>query len=113
VIWWETALAAYIPPAALSRVSSWDWMGSLALLPIGYAVAGPLASVFGARATLGFGSVIAFAALSLALTSRSVRELRFADDGRATLGPSAEQPARELQVAVGGEAEVAHVDALV
>jgi hypothetical protein len=109
VIWWETALATYIPPAALSRVSSWDWMGSLALLPIGYAVAGPLASVFGARATLGFGSVIAFVALSLALTSRSVRELRATGPG----GLSAEQSARQLQVAVGGEAEVAHVDALV
>ncbi len=42
---WETSLARHIPPSALSRVSSYDWMGSLALLPIGFALAGPLASV--------------------------------------------------------------------
>ena len=36
MIWWETALARHIPPSALSRVSAWDWMGSLALLPLGY-----------------------------------------------------------------------------
>ena len=35
MIWWETALARHIPPHSLSRVSAWDWMGSLALLPLG------------------------------------------------------------------------------
>ena len=34
-VWWQTALAQRIPPHALSRVSSYDWMGSLALLPLG------------------------------------------------------------------------------
>ncbi len=49
MIWWETALARYIPANALSRVSAWDWMGSLALLPVGYLIAGPLAQALGAR----------------------------------------------------------------
>ena len=40
-VWWQTALAQRIPPHALSRVSSYDWMGSLALLPLGYLLAGP------------------------------------------------------------------------
>ena len=31
-VWWETALAQRMPPHLLSRVSAWDWMGSLALL---------------------------------------------------------------------------------
>jgi len=35
-VWWETALAQRIPPQLLSRVSAWDWMGSLALLPLVY-----------------------------------------------------------------------------
>jgi predicted MFS family arabinose efflux permease len=109
MIWWETALANHIPPAALSRVSAWDWMGSLALLPIGYALAGPLASAFGARATLGVGSLIAFGALAIALTSRSLRALTDTDSDLAL----AEQAAGELHVAVGGEPEVAQVDALV
>ena len=50
VIWWETALVRHIPANLLSRVSSYDWMGSLALLPLGYAIAGPLANALGARA---------------------------------------------------------------
>jgi predicted MFS family arabinose efflux permease len=39
---WHTALAERIPPHALSRVSSYDWLGSLALLPVGYLLAGPV-----------------------------------------------------------------------
>ena len=33
---WNTAMAERIPAHALSRVSSYDWMGSLILLPVGY-----------------------------------------------------------------------------
>ena len=74
-VWWETALARHIPPHAISRVSAYDWMGSLALLPLGFVIAGPLASVFGARNVLGFGSVIGFVLLLVALIPRSTREL--------------------------------------
>jgi MFS family permease len=76
MVTWETALARHIPPAALSRVSSYDWMGSLALLPVGYVAAGPLASVFGARTVLGVGGAIGVVATSLTLLPRSTRELR-------------------------------------
>jgi MFS family permease len=75
IIWWETALAHYIPARALSRVSAYDWMGSLALLPVGYLLAGPLASVFGARTVLGVGSAIGLGLLLLALLPHSTREL--------------------------------------
>ena len=40
-VWWMTALAERIPPDRLSRVSSYDWMVSLGLLPVGYLLAGP------------------------------------------------------------------------
>jgi MFS family permease len=72
---WETSLARHIPPAALSRVSSYDWMGSLALLPVGFVTAGPLASVFGARTVLGVGGAIGVIATVLTLIPRSTREL--------------------------------------
>lgn len=75
MVTWETALARHIPPAALSRVSSYDWMGSLALLPIGFVTAGPLASAFGARAVLGVGGAIGVVATLLTLIPRSTREL--------------------------------------
>ena len=57
---WDTALQERIPPYALSRVSSFDWMGSLALLPLGYLLAGPLAEAFGAVEVLVVGGVLAF-----------------------------------------------------
>jgi hypothetical protein len=72
-VWWETALVRHIPPHALSRVSAYDWMGSLALLPVGFAIAGPLAAALGARTVLGVGAAAAFVMLTLALLPRSTR----------------------------------------
>jgi MFS family permease len=102
MIWWETALAHHIPPGALSRVSAWDWMGSLALLPLGYLLAGPLAELFGARIVLGVGSAIGLALLALGLASRSVREL--GDEIPAGAFASPEQFAREVGIEAGSEA---------
>jgi MFS family permease len=47
-----TAMQRDVPREALSRVSAYDWLGSLALLPLGFAVTGPAAQVFGAAPTL-------------------------------------------------------------
>ncbi|HEY2570473.1 MAG TPA: MFS transporter [Solirubrobacteraceae bacterium] len=78
-VWWMTALAERIPPEKLSRVSSYDWMVSLALLPLGYVLAGPLASALGAVEVLLGGSVLAAIALALGLLPRQTRMLeRFA-----------------------------------
>jgi MFS family permease len=93
-IFWETLLARHIPTGALSRVSSYDWMGSLALLPVGFVIAGPLASAFGARTVLGVGSVLGLAMLGLALVPRSTRELGY--------GPSAHQLIDDVKVEPGG-----------
>ncbi len=108
-IWWETALAHHIPPRALSRVSAWDWMGSLALLPLGYAVAGPLAAAFGPRVVLGAGCAIGLVMLAIGVLPRSVRELggppsaqsAEALDERLRERPSAEQLACEVGVEAG------------
>ncbi len=74
-VWWETALATRIPPHLLSRVSAWDWMGSLALLPLGYLLAGPLAQAVGAGPLLFWGGVVGTAGMTLALLPRSTRRL--------------------------------------
>jgi hypothetical protein len=44
---WETALQTHIPPARLSRVSSYDSLGSFIFTPVGAALAGPLALALG------------------------------------------------------------------
>jgi len=50
-------------------------MGSLALLPLGYALAGPLAEALGARHVLLVGSVVGLGMLGLTLLPRETREL--------------------------------------
>ena len=72
---WDTALQERIPPHALSRVSSFDWMGSLALLPLGYLLAGPLAEAFGAVEVLIVGGALAFVVQLVALVTPGVWRL--------------------------------------
>jgi MFS family permease len=57
---WDTAIAERMPPHAISRVSSFDWMGSLALLPLGFLLAGPAAEEFGAAEVLASGGLLGF-----------------------------------------------------
>ena len=75
-VWWQTALAQRIPPHALSRVSSYDWMGSLALLPLGYLLAGPAADAFGAAEVLIVGGVVGLAISALGFAIPDVWRLR-------------------------------------
>jgi len=82
-VWWLTALAERIPPDRLSRVTSYDWMVSLALLPLGYVLAGPAADAIGAANVLLGGAALAFVALALGLLPRETRMLERRDDGAA------------------------------
>lgn len=72
---WETTMQEHVPERALSRVSAYDWMGSMVLRPAGLAVVGPIASLVGVRATLlGAGALGVVANLAL-LAVREVRAL--------------------------------------
>jgi MFS family permease len=75
-IWWDTALAERVPPHTLSRVSAYDWMGSLALLPLGYLLAGPLGEALGSSLVLGVGSAFATLVLAAGLAVRETWTLR-------------------------------------
>jgi MFS family permease len=79
-VWWLTALAERIPPEALSRVTSYDWMVSYALLPLGYVLMGPLAAQLGAVNVLAGGAALAFVAFALGLLPRETRMLERLDD---------------------------------
>jgi MFS family permease len=74
-VWWLTALAERVPPDKLSRVTSYDWVVSNGLLPLGLILAGPLASALGAVAVLIAGSTLAGLALAAALLSRDTWRL--------------------------------------
>jgi MFS family permease len=73
---WDTAIAERIPQHAISRVSAFDWMGSLALLPLGFLLAGPLAEAFGAAHVLVVGGLLGFAAAVAGLAMPGVWRLK-------------------------------------
>jgi DHA3 family tetracycline resistance protein-like MFS transporter len=66
---WATAKQRHVPPNLLGRVSSFDWLISIGLLPLSFALTGPISSMIGARATLIWagiaGSAVTLAALFL------------------------------------------------
>jgi MFS family permease len=73
---WSTTIQREVPEEALSRVSSYDWFGSLAFAPLGLLAAGPAAQTWGAdRMLFVCGSLIAAATLA-ALLAPQVRTLR-------------------------------------
>jgi MFS family permease len=89
-ILWTTALAERIPPGRLSRVSSFDWMISGALLPLGYAIAGPLGSALGVVPVMVGGSALALVAFVLGLLPRDTRMLERIAPGETAA--AAEEP---------------------
>ena len=75
---WETALQQHVPASALSRVSAYDWFGSLAFAPIGFVVAGPAADAVGVSTTLWMSTAVILAMALLAVATPSVRHLEAA-----------------------------------
>jgi MFS family permease len=73
---WATTMQQEIPPAALSRVSAYDALGSFALAPVGTAAAGPLLTAFGPAAVLDVGGALILAVTLLVLAVPEVRQLR-------------------------------------
>jgi MFS family permease len=88
---WETALQQHIPPAALSRVSAYDWFGSLAFQPVGLVIAGPLAAGIGVSATLWFAAGGSLLIALLTVATPSVRQL----EAPSLEAPSLEAPSLE------------------
>jgi MFS family permease len=74
-VMWAVAMQQQIPKEKLSRMFSYDMLGSWALMPIGMAVVGPVAAAVGTRATLLGCAVLTVAATAPVLISRDVRTL--------------------------------------
>jgi MFS family permease len=72
---WDTAMQQEIPQEMLSRVSSYDALGSFVLIPVGLAIAGPVGEAVGARAAFVGAAVLTVGATLLVLLSRDVRTL--------------------------------------
>ncbi|MFG2196399.1 MFS transporter [Streptomyces sp. NPDC048639] len=90
---WMMALHQEIPEDKLSRVSSYDWFGSVAMVPVATALAGPAADAFGRTAALWGCSVLVVLLTAAVLTVPDVRNLRRRPDtgsepARAKDGPA-------------------------
>lgn len=72
---WSTAVHEHIPAASMARLSSYDMIGSFVMIPIGVALAGPIAAAAGMTATLiGAAALVALPTLATLLV-RDVRDL--------------------------------------
>jgi hypothetical protein len=73
---WFSTLQEKIPEHALSRVSSFDWFGSVALNPVGYALIGPLSNAIGVGEALLLAGMLNLGSTLAMLLVPSVRALR-------------------------------------
>lgn len=76
MVLWTTALQTHIPRDALSRVSSYDAFGSLALAPLGLVLAGPLVEKIGAHQTMTLAAIVSGLTIVGILSVPGVRNLR-------------------------------------
>ena len=74
----DTTMQEQVPPEALSRVSSYDWLGSYALIPLGYALAGPLSALLGNQNTLKASAVWLLLTSALVIFIPAINRLRSA-----------------------------------
>jgi predicted MFS family arabinose efflux permease len=73
---WDTSLQQQIPRDRLSRVSSYDALGSFVCIPIGLSIAGPIADAVGVETTLFLAAGVIVVATALVLLVEDVRTLR-------------------------------------
>jgi MFS family permease len=94
---WESTLMRHVPHGSLSRVSAYDWFGSLAFQPLGLAIWGPIAALIGLSPAVWVATAGLVATNGAMLCSRAIRGLREPrvgrDDGEAA------RVAAELRVA--------------
>jgi Transmembrane secretion effector len=72
---WSTAKQRLVPPRLLGRVSSLDWLISIGLLPVSFAITGPVSAALGVRTTLIGAGVLGAAVTFAALLVPGVREM--------------------------------------
>ena len=82
---WETSLGEHIPPRALSRVSSYDYLASTGMIPLGNVLVGLSAAALGVYPTLLAMTVIGIGAALVVVSIPAVRHLPRATATRAAV----------------------------
>ena len=79
MVQWTVQMATRIPSDKLARVSSYDAFGSLAAMPLGALIAGPLAGRIGVPKTQFAAAAVMFLASAFTLLPRDIRTIRSDD----------------------------------
>jgi len=58
LVLWTTIMHTRVPRHLLGRVSSFDWLMAMSLIPASFAITGPVAEAVGARETLAGAGVL-------------------------------------------------------
>ena len=91
---WATAKQRHVPAALLGRVSSLDWLISIGLLPVSFALTGPVSAAIGAQTTLVAAGLIGGAVTFSALLLPGMRAVEgLGEDARDTGDGEAVAPA--------------------
>ncbi|MEV8308320.1 MFS transporter [Streptomyces flavidovirens] len=100
---WMTALHQEIPEEKFSRVSAYDWFGSVAMLPLATAVAGPVESLVGRHEALwGCAALVVLVTAAVLFVpdvrhlTRRTHEVAKAEAAALAVSADAEGPAGRL-----------------
>ncbi|MBV1848696.1 MFS transporter [Catellatospora tritici] len=83
---WETVVQAEIPPQALARVTSYDWLCSLAATPVGYTLAPLAAAAWSPRVPLIAAAIVVATACVGSALAPGVRRIALPDARRPAAG---------------------------
>ncbi|MFI6349102.1 MFS transporter [Streptomyces sp. NPDC050560] len=78
-VMWATTVQTQVPSDVLNRIHAYDVAGSLAMVPVGQALAGPAAGVFGTDRVLLSGAVVTLIVAATLLCVPAIRNLVRAD----------------------------------
>jgi MFS family permease len=80
-VMWATSVQTQVQPDVLNRIHAYDVAGSLAMMPVGQALAGPAASALGAHQVLLVSGVISVVVVAALLSVPAIRDLVRVDPG--------------------------------
>ncbi|MEU8989080.1 MFS transporter [Streptomyces sp. NPDC048558] len=86
-VMWATSVQTQVPADVLNRIHAYDVAGSLAMMPVGQALAGPAAATIGTDHVLLVAGGMSLVVVAALLTVRPIRDLVRADTP-TTVGPA-------------------------
>ncbi|MDR7275904.1 MFS transporter [Catenuloplanes atrovinosus] len=75
-VMWQTSVQTRVPPDMLNRLTAYEVLGSDGSLPVGQALAGPVAGAVGAERVLGASVLVGLLGCAALLLTPAVRGLR-------------------------------------